>query len=304
MMSSIADSTIKQYSTAYRLWWEFCQQEKIPLFEPKNSEVITFLQQISQKHNYKYGAINSHRSALSLILSADLGSDPLIKRFMKGMSRLRPTQPRYSNTWDPHVLLSYLEDLPEELNLLSLSQKLVTLLALSTGSRLQTLSLIRLSNISESRQEIQINITDPIKTSGLNKEQPTLHLPFFEEKPKICVARTLQKYIQTTQPFRKSDQDWLFLTIKKPHSAASKQTLSKWVKQLLSSAGIDVSKYKPHSTRHSATSAALRQGVSLETICRTAGWSEHSATFAKFYKRPLSDKTVFAKTILSLSKNS
>ncbi|KAB0805144.1 hypothetical protein PPYR_02114 [Photinus pyralis] len=218
------------------------------------------------------------------------------------MSRLRPSQPRYSNTWDPQLLLSYFEGLPKELSLRMLSQKLITLLALITGGRLQTLSLIRLSNISESQEEIQINITDPIKTSGLNKEQPTLHIPFYSEKPSLCVASTLKKYLATTKPLRAPNQDFLFVTTKRPHSTASKQTLSKWVKHALGSAGIDTSRFKPHSTRHSSSSAALRQGVSLESICRTVGWSEQTGTFAKFYNRPLGDKTAFANAILRLSK--
>lgn len=301
MISSIAESTVKQYNTTYRLWWNFCMEEKLSIYHTTNKEVLSFLQKISENHNYKYGALNSHRSALSLILPNDLGTDPMIKRFMKGMSRLKPPQPRYANTWDPQLLFLHLEGLPKNLSLQQLSQKLVTLLALITGGRLQTISLIRLSNITEDHREIQINITDSIKTSGVNREQPTLHIPFFKEKPSICVATALKKYIEITTPFRTPDQDLMFLTVKKPHAVANKQTLSKWVRQMLLSAGIDT-QFKPHSTRHASTSAAFRNGVPLETICKTAGWSEHTSTFAKFYNRPLSDKTVFAKAILDLSR--
>lgn len=195
MISSISDSTIQQYNSTYRLWWNYCSEKELPLYEARISHVLSFLQSIAVARDFKYGALNSHRSALSLILPNDLGSDSYIKRFMKGMSRLRPATPKYSVTWDPQVVLSHLENLPLQLNLQQLSQKLVTLLALVTGSRLQTISLIRLANIIEDEQEIQINITDPIKTSGLNRAQPTLHLPFFPEKPMICVANTLKEYI-------------------------------------------------------------------------------------------------------------
>ncbi|KAJ8914616.1 hypothetical protein NQ315_015353, partial [Exocentrus adspersus] len=98
---------------------------------------------------------------------------------------------------------------------------LVTLLAVITGGRLETVSLIRLSNMSEDPQGIQINITDPIKTSGVNKVQLTLHIPIFREKPRLCVCNTLRQI---------PEQDFLFLTIKKPHKVANKQTLSKWIK--------------------------------------------------------------------------
>lgn len=116
------------------------------------------------------------------------------------------------------MVLSYLESLPKDLNLLQSSQKLSTLLALITGGRLQTISLIRLSNMIEDNQDIQINITDRIKTSAINKEQPTLHIPVFTDKPNLCVATTLKKYIELTSKFRTPEQDIIFLTVRKPHT--------------------------------------------------------------------------------------
>ena len=50
----------------------------------------------------------------------------------------------------------------------------------------------------------------------------------------------------------------------------------------LAQAGIDISIFTPHyTTRHAATSAALRKGVSLNTIQQTAGWSKKSEIFSK-----------------------
>lgn len=229
--------------------------------------------------------------------STDLGADPTMRRFSKGMSRLRPSQPKYGNTWDPQQILNYIENLPTPLSLPVLSQKLVTLLALITGGRLQTISVIKLGNIIQNQDDIQISITERIKTSGLNREQPTLHIPFFKQRPALCVASTLKEYLKTTAPLRNSQEKFLFLTTRKPHSVANKQTISRWVREILASAGIDTSTFKPHSIRHASSSAALKQGISLEVICRTAGWSERTETFAKFYNRPLSKKTDYAKAI-------
>lgn len=53
------------------------------------------------------------------------------------------------------------------------------------------------------------------------------------------------------------------------------------------SSGVNVDKFKGHSTRHAATSAALRMGVTIETIRNAAGWSEKSLTFWKFYNKPI-----------------
>nr|CAI5862479.1 unnamed protein product [Callosobruchus analis] len=46
-------------------------------------------------------------------------------------------------------------------------------------------------------------------------------------------------------------------------------------------------------------SAASRAGVSVEEICRTAGWSQGTSTFAKFYNRPLQDPQKFAHAVLT-----
>ena len=57
-----------------------------------------------------------------------------------------------------------------------------TLLALVTGHRPQTLSLIDISNIKREENLIAIHILSRTKTSGVDKKQPMLVLPFYSEK--------------------------------------------------------------------------------------------------------------------------
>lgn len=64
---------------------------------------------------------------------------------------------------------------------------------------------------------------------------------------------------------------------------------------VLADSGVNTSAY---STRHAATSAANRKGVSWDVIRNCAGWSQRSHTFASFYNIPLCKKAVFAKAIL------
>nr|CAI5838358.1 unnamed protein product [Callosobruchus analis] len=216
-------------------------------------------------------------------------------------ANLRPAQPKYAFTWDPHQVLTYLESLDEMLDnsLKTLSYKLVTLIALVTGQRLQTLYSIKVSDIVESSSGLQIFITDYLKTSGTGRQQPCLHLPFFKDTVKLCAASTLKRYLAYTNQLRKFETEYLFITFSKPHKRASKQTISRWVKDTLQAAGIDTSLFTPHSTRHASSSLALRRGVSLDVISRTAGWTEKSKCFARFYNRPLYGTDTFATAILS-----
>lgn len=61
-----------------------------------------------------------------------------------------------------------------------------------------------------------------------------------------------------------------------------------------------MSQFSAYSTRHAATSAAYRAGVSIELIRKAAGWTQKSSVLNHFYNRPVGlDSTVFAKAVLS-----
>jgi len=67
---------------------------------------------------------------------------------------------------------------------------------------------------------------------------------------------------------------------------------------VLNLAGIDDSVYKGHSYRHASTSCAKEKGLNIDVILKQAGWSEKSKVFAKFYDKPIVNKTSFGTTVL------
>ena len=99
----------------------------------------------------------------------------------------------------------------------------------------------------------------------------------------------LKAYIQRTAPIRK-DVRSLFLCFKKPYGAASKDTLSRWAKVVLSASGIDTKLYSSHSTRSASSSAAKRGGAPLQEILDTAGWTGDNV-FARYYDKPVSNRS-------------
>ncbi|KAJ8929570.1 hypothetical protein NQ314_017734 [Rhamnusium bicolor] len=80
------------------------------------------------------------KAALALILPGDLGENLLLKRYFRGLSRLRPPKRKYHFIWNPDKVIDLLRKYypNEKLGLDDLSMKLVTLLALTTGHRMQT----------------------------------------------------------------------------------------------------------------------------------------------------------------------
>lgn len=170
------------------------------------------------------------------------------------------------------------------------------LLALCTAHRVQTLSLIKVDQIKIQSDGIKIVITNLIKTSGPGRDQPVLFLPKFRENINICPATALEDYLTKTKDIRMQNSN-LFLTCIRPYKNATAQTISKWIKAVLSESGVDTTLFRAHSTRHASTSAANAAGVSIDIIRKTAGWTSSSYTFAKFYNRPIVDASEYARSV-------
>ena len=112
--------------------------------------------------------LNSYRSAVAQILSFNLAQDSRIKHFFKGVYQLRPSKLRYTNTWDPSMVLQFLKNWNnEDISLENLTYKLSMLLALATGQRVQTIALIELNNIISERS-VEIKISGRIKSYKKN----------------------------------------------------------------------------------------------------------------------------------------
>lgn len=296
--ASLAPNTIKQYNTCYQKWWKYCLENHIDFYNTTVSNIITFL-----THNFNqgasYGTLNSHRSALSLLLGNHVGTDENIKRFFKGVFKKKPPLPKYSETWDPAIVLDYIANWypHENLKLEQLTKKVVILLALCTAHRSQTLSLIALEDINVTDSGVNIKIQNRIKTSAIGRNQPHLFLPFFRDKPQVCPATAIIDYRNVTKNYRTIDMANLIMTFKRPYKKATSQTISRWIKDILTESGINTSIFKAHSTRHASTSAASRRGINIDLIRKTAGWSDKSATFARFYNRPVIQKDSFARAV-------
>ncbi|CAG5107937.1 Protein of unknown function [Cotesia congregata] len=177
-----------EYGRAYsKRWLVFAQENKIDAFEPASTEVISFL---TSRFNEgaKYGTLNLSRAAISLISKNSLSNDPLLSRFIRGTYKIRPARPKYSETWDTDIVLTYIEKMTDldKLKLKELTEITATLLILITAHRLQTLALIKTENIIESTVGLKIKIPDLIKTSRPGEKQPILSIPFFKDRRNIC----------------------------------------------------------------------------------------------------------------------
>jgi len=86
--------------------------------------------------------------------------DVRLQRFFKGIKNIRPPLLRYDHTWDPRIVLDYLQSQPPDTpsDWLPVARKLAVLLALTTGHRIQTIFEINTSHIKITQSRVEIFI--------------------------------------------------------------------------------------------------------------------------------------------------
>ena len=221
---------------------------------------------------------------------------------MSGVFNRKPTFPRYVQTWDPQTVLNHLKGYPhvKKTTLKQLTLKMTMLMALVTAQRTQTLKLLSIQDMHVKPGEYSFHIMSLLKqTSASGGKQRRLQPVIFkkyEHDSSLCVFTLLEEYLIRTAQLRSSSSQ-LLLCHTKPHGPASKDTISRWIKQVMFDAGIDTSIFKPHSTRSAATSAAKLASVPLDEIMATAGWRSNSV-FAMYYHKPISSAGTFANAVL------
>ena len=267
---------------------------------PTIENIIEFLTQLFNS-GIGYSAISTAKSALSATISlpncSSLGEHPLIRRFMRGIFNLRPSLPKYTHIWDVHQVFSHLKtyEKVDKISLKYLTLKTVTLLALLTAQRCQTLHKLDLSTLQVLPSMIRISITTPLKTTRPGRHLGPIELRAYPDNPSLCIVEHLTTYIDRTKPLRGLHTE-LFLSYQQPHKPVTKDTIARWVKVTLKNSGIDTSKFSAHSCRSAATSATKTAGLSLSEIVNSAGWT-NAQTFAKFYDRSTTQQD-FGTTLL------
>ena len=112
--ASWRESTHKQYQTYVKAWLSFCANHSINVLQPYLQDILEFF--IAQSKKLGYSAVNTARSALSTFITIDglnSGDHPLVSRFMPGACNQNPALPRYSETRDPQVVITYLQTFPD-----------------------------------------------------------------------------------------------------------------------------------------------------------------------------------------------
>lgn len=263
-------------------------------------ETLNFLQELREDTNthrgYRgYSAICTARSALSSFINLPgnikLGDHPQVKQYIRGVYNIDAPEPRYVQTWDPGVVIKMFKSKPwfpaKNIGLLQLTMKVVMLILLITSQRGQIIQALNLDNMAQLEDSSHFKIKNKDLKQGRPSYKPNiLKLKSYSDK-KLCVVRYMRQYLERTAELR-GDCRQLFITTTKPHRAATRNTISRWVKKVLQTAGVSTVEFAAGSTRAAASSKANRAGVPIDEILKAGGWSQEN-TFTKWYKRNIID---------------
>ncbi|KZS06436.1 Uncharacterized protein APZ42_030117 [Daphnia magna] len=248
-----------------------------------------------------YSTINVFRSMLSgtndQIEGFDIGCHPLVLKLMKGIFNSNPPKPKYSKTWDLNTVLNYFKTVPsEDLGLLPLACKLVTLLSLATMSRVSELASIDRKSVIFSENSVNFSLCKPRKSQ---RARPLRSLTVTKlQDPSIDPVPCLGLYVHSTDTLRSGiNEHRLLIGSVKPHKPVSGSTVARWIKKQLEEASVDTSTFSAHSTRGAAASKAATLGVPIQSILSAADWASES-NFSRLYCREVAEPTV-AKLIIT-----
>ena len=301
-------STRDIYSSRLRHFASWCSGRDLDPTQAPLISVADFFMHLFRS-GLQVTTIRNYRSAIAAIHQgfadgSSISSNDAIQHLFRGMFTQRPPVKRLIPSWDLSAVLRLLAGPPFEplsgASLLHVSIKLAFLLAVATsrrGSELKALSIddghmrwephgVRLvpalgfltKNQSASFHPPEIFVPDITKHSGSADDKPW------------CPVRTLKWYLARTKQLRGATSQ-LFITTVRPHHAASRDTIARWIVSAIKFANVNwpsppdnqtLRSITAHDVRAVSASWAFFRGVPMEDICKAACWKTPS-TFTSCY---------------------
>ena len=95
----------------------------------------------------------------------------------------------------------------------------------------------------------------------------------------------LKEYLSRTEKLRGNCTS-LFISYVKPFGPVSRETISRWLKTVMTRSRIYRKSYSSHSIRSAVVYVAYQNAIPVEKITQRTGWT-NARTVAKYYKKPI-----------------
>jgi len=260
-------STRSTYFARFQRFERWCQRIPCDPYLAPVARVADFLTEV-----FRGGAqprtIQGYRAALAAIHhgfsdGSTISTSPLLAQLLKGMLTIRPPTRKLLPSWDLCLVLQFF----------SIKQEFMKFSDAGVSLLPRAGFLAKNQTISFTPQPVLL--PDLRKFTGDPEDQVW------------CPVKCLKFYLARTKGLR-AGEDQLFISSTPPHQPISRQTLSRWIVQIIkraySSLGRALPGVKAHDTRAMAASWALYSGVSLDNIIENVGW-QSASTFQQAYLR-------------------
>ena len=184
--------------------------------------------------------------------------------------------------------MAYFESLPanSELTLKCLTGKLTVLLLILSERREQTLLAIDIDNVKIYKDKLIILPNSSLKHTKLSRPLQAVVYHNFNGNPKLCVVECAKLYTEIRKELVPNEIKQFLVTYGKPRTPLRGY---KWIKDTISSAGIDTDVFKAHSTRSASSSKVKQVGIPYTEILKRGSW-KGANTFTKHYDKHIINK--------------
>ncbi|KAI2657596.1 Transposon Ty3-G Gag-Pol polyprotein [Labeo rohita] len=299
ILQSRAPSTRKLYALKWRLFTSWCERHQQ---DPVNCPVGTVLEFLQDRLSagLSHSTLKVYVAAIAAyhapLGGLSVGKDPLVSRFLRGALRLRPPVRSRFPSWDLSLVLEALCRPPfepiEEISDRHLTIKTVLLIAITSLKRVGDLQALSVApsfldfapGLAKAFLHPRPGYIPKVPSSAPRPVvlqafcPPPFREPDQQKLNCMCPVRALDTYVHRAAMWRKSDQLFVCYGPAKRGFPATKQTLSRWIVDAISTAyessGLPTPLgVKAHSTRSVSASKAFLEGVPIQDICNAAGWS-------------------------------
>ncbi|KAM9967291.1 hypothetical protein ACTFIR_007531 [Dictyostelium discoideum] len=297
LMKSWEPSTLKVYSSSYTRFRNFCSSNSL---NPANITLVVFMDYLTHLFKHKpplaFSTINGHRSMLNQLLllknQTDIVNDPFITRIMTGIHKLRPSSAKYQEIWDANQVFKHLSTIKV------IPKYTYTALLKKTLVLCKMFGLARSSDLVKWSFNGLIITPDSIKGPVINaKEQRKGVLSILEltslddTNSQVCPVRHLLTYLRASKGRRKPHSgDSVF--IQNEGKPLDVKEINIIVLSTLSSSGIDISKFKSHSTRSAMASLLLSNNVPFHVVKKMGRWKSNDTVDTFYDKRIIGENYI------------
>lgn len=132
--------------------------------------------------------------------------------------------------------------------------------------------------------KLHFSVQEKLKTSRPGNHLEPIEIKAYPSELQLCPVTHIRHYLTQTRPLRQDSK--LFISLLKPYKPVTPATIGRWIKSMLTEAGINTKQYSAHSSRTASSAFALSSGLAIKDILKAGGWSRVE-TFAKHYNKPI-----------------